>query len=185
MDNIGFRIKSLRQKRNLSQKEFSERVCISQSYLSRVETGKEQPTDMLLKLIALELTCSFDWLLRNQGEMEINDDTADYWDRGSSEQLKNGAISDIIDLLTNIKNNMESGISISISNIVQLLNYLLSLKNTKKTTLIMEEFTSFAIAFYDMILYLETKGIDTTFSKGLTSVSQEIEGALHDLYISQ
>lgn len=72
MSDIGFRIKSLRKHHNLSQKEFAEAVFITQSYLSRIELGKEDPTDMLLKLITYEFNCSWEWL-KNGEERNIND----------------------------------------------------------------------------------------------------------------
>ena len=37
MNNVGIRIKSLRENNNLSQKQFAERIMVSQSYLSRID----------------------------------------------------------------------------------------------------------------------------------------------------
>ena len=62
MEHIGERIKIIRKMYNIKQKEFAERVSVSASYISKVESGKEVPTDMLLKLIALDFKISLDWL---------------------------------------------------------------------------------------------------------------------------
>ena len=57
---------------NIKQKEFAERVSVSASYISKVESGKEIPTDMLLKLIALDFKVSLDWLRNGIGEIKEN-----------------------------------------------------------------------------------------------------------------
>lgn len=59
---IGERIKELRKKQKLTQKEFSSRVCIKQSYLSDIENGNGVPSDMLIKLISLEFSVPINWL---------------------------------------------------------------------------------------------------------------------------
>lgn len=180
MNDVGFRIKTLRLKRKVSQKEFSQRVCVSQSYLSRIETGNEQPTDMLIKLIALEFNCSLAWLQKSTGEMEI--DCYDYWDRPSAEKLNYGAISDTIDLLSLLKIRIEAGQSIVISTVIQLLISLLKLKNQSKATLIMEEFSSFAAEFQSIISKLEEGGYNPSILNSLILDSEGIVEELQKLY---
>lgn len=70
MEHIGERIKIIRKMYNIKQKEFAERVSVSASYISKVESGKEVPTDMLLKLIALDFKISLDWLKDGIGEIK-------------------------------------------------------------------------------------------------------------------
>lgn len=72
MEHIGERIKTIRKMYNIKQKEFAERVSVSASYISKVESGKEIPTDMLLKLIALDFKVSLDWLRNGIGEIKEN-----------------------------------------------------------------------------------------------------------------
>ncbi len=180
MNDVGFRIKALRQKRDVSQKEFSKRVCVSQSYLSRIETGNEQPTDMLIKLIALEFNCSLRWLQKNEGEMEIDD--YDYWDRPSAEQLNYGAISNTIDLLSLLKNRNEAGQFICVSTVIQLLINLLGLDNQSKATLIMDEFSSFAAEFQSVISSLEKNECTPSKLNSLIVDSQDIVEELRILY---
>lgn len=180
MSDVGFRIKTLRLKREVSQKEFSQRVCVSQSYLSRIETGNEQPTDMLIKLIALEFNCSLAWLQKGTGEMEIDD--YDYWDRPSAEKLNYGAISDTIDLLSLLKIRKEAGQSIFVSTIIQLSISLLELKNQSKATLIMDEFSSFAAEFHSVITKLEEDEYNPSILNCLIIDSQDIVEELRNLY---
>ena len=47
MEHIGERIKIIRKMYNIKQKEFAERVSVSASYISKVESGKEVPTDIV------------------------------------------------------------------------------------------------------------------------------------------
>lgn len=62
MTTIGNRIKSLRKDKGLTQKEFAEKINVTQSYLSKVEKDKTEPTEKVLKLISFTFGCSFDWL---------------------------------------------------------------------------------------------------------------------------
>lgn len=82
MNSIGIRIKQIRKEKKVTQKEFSERVCVTQSYISRLELDKEQPTDMLLKLIALEFNVSLSWLKDGHGEMNVKNGY-DYFERNN------------------------------------------------------------------------------------------------------
>lgn len=70
MAHVGERIKTIRKMNNIKQKEFAERVSVSASYISKVESGKEVPTEMLLKLIALDFKVSLEWLRDGTGEMK-------------------------------------------------------------------------------------------------------------------
>ena len=70
MESIGSRIKLLREQNNLNQKQFAERIMVSQSYLSRMERGSETPNNKLIKLIALEFNVPTDWILCNSDESD-------------------------------------------------------------------------------------------------------------------
>lgn len=50
--NIGVAIKKIRLKKELRQKEFSEKIGISQTYLSQIEKGRKNPSLKTLKMIA-------------------------------------------------------------------------------------------------------------------------------------
>lgn len=81
MSIIGERIKELRKKHKLTQKEFSTKICIKQSYLSDIENGNGMPSDMLIKLISLEFNVPIDWL---NGEKEETTFEVDFLGRGST-----------------------------------------------------------------------------------------------------
>lgn len=50
MNKIGSIIKSTRKAHGLTQRAFGETLTVSQSYISSVESGKETPTPMFIKL---------------------------------------------------------------------------------------------------------------------------------------
>ena len=49
---VGSEIKSIRKHNNLTQQEFSEKICVSRSFVSKIENGKEQPSGTLIRLIS-------------------------------------------------------------------------------------------------------------------------------------
>lgn len=89
MDTVGNRIKELRKTLCFKQVEFAKRVLVSSSYISKVESGKETPSDIFIKLIALEFNISYDWLKNGSGEMNIKNNNSDYFERiNSYENMK-------------------------------------------------------------------------------------------------
>lgn len=77
---IGERIKFVRKNNNLNQKDFSKRLGISQTHVSKIENNVENPSDTLLRLIALEFNVSTEWLEKGDGNADINS-TFDYYQR--------------------------------------------------------------------------------------------------------
>lgn len=63
MKMIGINIKRLRQEKSFSLKEFAERVGVSASFISQVETGKISPSLSKLKDIADSLNTSIGLLI--------------------------------------------------------------------------------------------------------------------------
>jgi transcriptional regulator with XRE-family HTH domain len=65
---LGEKIKTLRKRQGLSQEELAERVEINSTHLSRLETGKYQPSIDVLKRLAEALEVSADHLLSAEAE---------------------------------------------------------------------------------------------------------------------
>jgi len=105
MNTIGSRIKHLRSLEKLTQKDFSRRLLVSQSYLSGLENNNEFPTNKLIKLICLEFGINENWLTDNIGE--IYDDVYEN-DRSASSEISNSALLNILMLLST-KSNVEYG----------------------------------------------------------------------------
>lgn len=68
MDDIGGRIRETRKSARLSQVDFATSLAITQSFLSAVETGKNQPTAELLTRLANIYNTDINWLLTGKGK---------------------------------------------------------------------------------------------------------------------
>ena len=66
---LGEKIKLLRKNKKISQEELSNMLKINRNYLSRIETGKSEPTSSILKNIALIFNVDLNSLL------DINEDS--------------------------------------------------------------------------------------------------------------
>lgn len=70
------RIKKVRKSNNLSMEKFGERIGITKSSVSLLESGKNSPSEQTIKLICKEFNVSYEWLTEGTGEMEENIDQA-------------------------------------------------------------------------------------------------------------
>ena len=60
---IGQRIKRERLNLSLTQRDLARRVSVGAPHISKIEAGRESPSDELLKEIAEVMGCSYDELL--------------------------------------------------------------------------------------------------------------------------
>ena len=72
---IGNRIKQIRQSSGLNQKQTAERLGISPAHLSYIESGKKQPSDMLVEQIAYKFLVNENWLKTGEGTKEFIEET--------------------------------------------------------------------------------------------------------------
>lgn len=70
MNTLGQRIKEIRSEQSLTQKQFADSISVSRPFISRVEAGKENPSDSLLKLISATYKVKFDWLKTGNGDKQ-------------------------------------------------------------------------------------------------------------------
>lgn len=68
---LGEKIKYLRKSKGISQEELASMLKINRNYLSRIETGKSEPTSSILKQIAQIFKIDLNSLL----DIVNNDDT--------------------------------------------------------------------------------------------------------------
>jgi transcriptional regulator with XRE-family HTH domain len=90
INNIGKRVLSIRQRKNVSQAKFCELTGLSYSYLATVEKCKKPPSFNFIMSVLKATQVSADWLLLGKGSMylpikkekeeikEINEDRAAY-----------------------------------------------------------------------------------------------------------
>jgi transcriptional regulator with XRE-family HTH domain len=69
MSDIKERIKEIRTKLNISQRDFSKKIFISQTLLGEIELGNRTITERTIQLISTEFNVSKDWILTGQGDM--------------------------------------------------------------------------------------------------------------------
>jgi transcriptional regulator with XRE-family HTH domain len=65
LQNIGIRIKEFRDKKNLKQVDFAEKIDISQAALSAIEKGKTTSLETVIK-IASAFEIDLNWLLTGE-----------------------------------------------------------------------------------------------------------------------
>lgn len=63
------RIKKVRKSHNLTMERFGNRIGITKSSVSLLESGKNSPSEQTLKLICKEFNVNMEWLQTGNGEM--------------------------------------------------------------------------------------------------------------------
>lgn len=156
MQKLSERIKIIRNSAKLTQSQFGEKLSVSASYVSRLESGKEQPTKMLLKLIALTFNVSTDWLENGVGDITVNKTTFDYCDRGYNEEAIKGLNQELENIKLFVDDNKEFPIALNLSAIIGDLNKtLITLSNNPSVgKLIFEEVTSIILEICYQLDYI-------------------------------
>lgn len=75
---LGEKIKSLRKSKGISQEELASMLKINRNYLSRIETGKSEPTSGVLKDIATIFSVDLNSLLDIDSEDNKSTDKVKY-----------------------------------------------------------------------------------------------------------
>lgn len=70
MNNLGYKIKQLRQQKNLSQKEFGKIFSVAESTIGMYERGERKPDYDMLLAIATYFGVTTDYLLGNSDSAE-------------------------------------------------------------------------------------------------------------------
>jgi len=63
------RLKQLRMELKLTQIKFAQRIAISTSYISEVESGIKSPNERIIRLVIAEFNVNEEWLRHGKGEM--------------------------------------------------------------------------------------------------------------------
>lgn len=69
LSTVGQRIKALRKHYKLNQTAFGKAVGVSYGHISNIESGKDNPSDSLIRLIAIEYCANENWIITGEGEM--------------------------------------------------------------------------------------------------------------------
>lgn len=76
MQTINERIKYIRSDLGLSTREFGEKIGMSKSAVSAIETGKNNPSEQTIKLICSLYCVDYFWLTKGTGDPYIDDTDA-------------------------------------------------------------------------------------------------------------
>ena len=68
------RIREIRKIHGLSMEKFGEKIGITKSSVSLLESGKNSPSERTILLICNEFKINKEWLVTGEGEMEKNAD---------------------------------------------------------------------------------------------------------------
>ena len=75
--DLGIKIKNLREIEKISQEQLAKTLKINRNYLSRIETGKSEPTSSILKDLANIFNISIDSLLDISNNETSNEEKND------------------------------------------------------------------------------------------------------------
>lgn len=153
MSEIAERFKELRKTLGLTQKSFGERILVSPSYVSKLEAGKEEASNVLIKLIAYEFNISYDWITEGTKPMFLNANDYDSLDRGHSAYYKDIAYRDMINLLFSI-NNLPDGTFMYVSTIIMLIKDIFDIETETQAQkeLLITIVSSFVIALEEKLV---------------------------------
>ncbi|SEG56334.1 DNA-binding transcriptional regulator, XRE-family HTH domain [Bacillus sp. ok061] len=82
---LSIRIKELRKEKKWSQRELGEKVDVSESFVSKVESGKKQPSREVTTKFSEVFNVTTDYLLGRSEDPELNEEE----DKVVSEEGKN------------------------------------------------------------------------------------------------
>lgn len=188
MNTIGSRMKFIRKNEGLKQTDFANRVLVSASYISKVESDKETPSDIFTKLVALEFGISYEWLKDGVGNIQIDTKKHDYFERNIIDDT-NSISEEIMELNSNIQRLLQSNSTfrkMCISDMCQDLSKIMQMDMTdSKKDLIIELLADYLGNIEELAdkLYMLRK-IDDKYEKSdyyISSHTKSIEKLFHDL----
>lgn len=188
MQHLCERIKLIRKNAKLTQVQFGEKLAISGSYVSRLESGKEEPTEMLLKLIALTFNISTDWLINGKGTIQVSRGETDYFERAYNKEHTKKLEEILDELNTFVNNNPQYPIALNLSAVLSSFTDILKISSINPAVgmLIFERITNINLELcyqLEFILKEDVNSInfDVVTYKHLLLLSQTINEELKTL----
>ena len=69
MKTVHERIKEIRLSLGISQREFSKKIFITQSFYGDIELGKKKTNERIIQLISTQFNINKDWIMTGKGDM--------------------------------------------------------------------------------------------------------------------
>lgn len=122
MKTVGEKIKEIRLNNSLTQQDFSKSLGISRPHLSKIESGKENASDSVLRLISELYNINYDYLCSNDECFSFSMDIKGLKINHDLQKAKTANIA--IDILNNIKvkDNSKKFFIENIGNIYEAIN---------------------------------------------------------------
>ena len=70
---IGVRLKAVRSKLKLSQRDFSKGIYLSHSFYAKIERGEQNPNERIFELISNKYNVNKKWLVSGKGDMFVKE----------------------------------------------------------------------------------------------------------------
>ena len=154
MQDISSRIKEVRVSNKMTQTKFGNELSVTASYISRLESGREKPTDMLLKLIALRFNVATDWLFFGKGNKSyMSKASYDFYDRTSADNFHKGVLQNLDDIKLYFSEYKNSSVDLHMNAILMELKSLLEIYNDNPAyeAVVFENLANIIIEMCDMI----------------------------------
>ncbi len=105
MKTVGEKIKEIRLNNSLTQQDFSKSLGISRPHLSKIESGKENASDSVLRLISELYSVNYEWLCSDNECISFSMDIKELKINHNLQRAKTANVA--IDILNNskVKNN--------------------------------------------------------------------------------
>ncbi len=154
MSTIGERIRKLRKHYNLNQKDFAKRITMSYSHISNIETGKDKPSDAIIKLLIIEYGTNETWLRTGEGNMLNNSEYNDY---SSLTESSLTAEQELIELLKNSSATNKTLYTEMLSSVISLIKINKNLSDTEEldrletTNVLFEQIANYNLLLQDLV----------------------------------
>lgn len=170
------RIKEIRNKYNMTQQEFADKLGIKRNTIATYETGKSNPSDSAVMLICREFNINEDWIRTGNGEM-FNPESTDTLDQLAAEYGLSDIASAMVKCFINLKPEVQNEMFDFFNNVVTLVNGNPK-QDTEKDHSI-DETTQYALELFRKIVpsesELTTEELETKYKKMISNSVRNTE----------
>lgn len=159
----GSQIKEMRKRAGLSQQEFGARLGVTHAHISKIESGKEKPSETLLRLIRYEFNTDF---------------IMDF----PTAEITKSRIKQYLDMLSDILLNGELSDGCLYNSEFLLSAYVTILKETNNSGSYQEFLLENLSGIIDEVaLFIERNGSDTSDSDTRVLLTSKLQQTKHEI----
>ena len=101
-NEIGLRLKDIRQKLKMTQQQLGDKLGINGSAVGKYENGISFPTGKMLDLLASQYNVSMDYLLCGRGTLFYDDEDTPDWSRSGNMVEGDKELEELFSLVTSM-----------------------------------------------------------------------------------